>query len=512
MSNDLGWPAWIQIDLETFEIHSPPVILREFAGIYGESFGFTHQTGTQNGVRTFAESHNQDAFRHAFVHGTKALELWDKERYLNTLPIAPITKTNEALFDSIVGSALWWGFANEFTASNVMPQHLQDLWNNGVGVDLAREFMLSRSGNRQTITNDEFAAFVADKIKVSPQRFIMDFEHDPRASNPSNFNLRYLPDRVEYSHRFVMLLQSGRLTTDLMAQLHAMFPDRYVEQCFLAGTMITMADGSRKPIEDIRAGDWVLSFDGQGILKPGRVSRTMTNDVRIILDFHGTFVTPGHVFYCAGGTYKGKFVPLIDILRDDGIVQDRHGTLIRAATGCVVGSEDDRELWAFTIYNDEDGNERVKQKGKLRLGTRWMRPDGRHFSVREYLTRLGGELLDCGYIGFSKTGQKLPFAWVLSDTIPNPEDFILARSKTTLQDIYSAAEWEMPPQKGFPTMQAGSQSQPVAMQRSGMSHRNEPFALKKITRTEGVLQDRRDRQSPDVLTHDAPGTGRKRMH
>jgi hypothetical protein len=55
------------------------VILREFAGIYGQSFGFTHQTGTQNGVRTFAESHNQDAFRHAFVHGTKALELWDKE-------------------------------------------------------------------------------------------------------------------------------------------------------------------------------------------------------------------------------------------------------------------------------------------------------------------------------------------------------------------------------------------------------------------------------------------------
>jgi hypothetical protein len=157
----------------------------------------------------------------------------------------------------------------------------------------------------------------------------------------------------------------------------------------------------------------------------------MTHDVRIILDFHGTFVTPGHIFYCAGGTYAGKFVPLIDILRDDGIVQDRHGTLIRAATGCVVGSEDDRELWAFTIYNDEDGDERVKQKAKIRLGTRWMRPDGRHFSVREYLTRLGGELLDCGYIGFSKTGLRLPFAWVLSDTIPKPEDFILARSNTT---------------------------------------------------------------------------------
>jgi hypothetical protein len=37
MSDDLGWPAWIQIDPETFEIHSPPVILREFAGTYGQS-------------------------------------------------------------------------------------------------------------------------------------------------------------------------------------------------------------------------------------------------------------------------------------------------------------------------------------------------------------------------------------------------------------------------------------------------------------------------------------------
>jgi hypothetical protein len=33
--------------------------------------------------------------------------------------------------------------------------------------------------------------------------------------------------------------------------------------CFAAGTPVTMADGSRKPIEEVRAGDEVLAFDGK---------------------------------------------------------------------------------------------------------------------------------------------------------------------------------------------------------------------------------------------------------
>lgn len=43
--------------------------------------------------------------------------------------------------------------------------------------------------------------------------------------------------------------------------------------CFLAGTKITMADKTEKPIEAIKVGDMVLAFDEKtGELKPDRVS------------------------------------------------------------------------------------------------------------------------------------------------------------------------------------------------------------------------------------------------
>ncbi len=43
--------------------------------------------------------------------------------------------------------------------------------------------------------------------------------------------------------------------------------------CFVAGTKITMADGTEKPIEAIRVGDMILAYDEKtGELKPDRVS------------------------------------------------------------------------------------------------------------------------------------------------------------------------------------------------------------------------------------------------
>jgi DNA helicase-2/ATP-dependent DNA helicase PcrA len=45
-------------------------------------------------------------------------------------------------------------------------------------------------------------------------------------------------------------------------------------QCLVKGTLVTMADGSRRPIEQVRAGDDVLSSYGSGELRPARVVRT----------------------------------------------------------------------------------------------------------------------------------------------------------------------------------------------------------------------------------------------
>jgi DNA helicase-2/ATP-dependent DNA helicase PcrA len=44
------------------------------------------------------------------------------------------------------------------------------------------------------------------------------------------------------------------------------------DQCVVAGTMVTMADGTQKPIEHIREGDEVLSCYGSGDFRPARVT------------------------------------------------------------------------------------------------------------------------------------------------------------------------------------------------------------------------------------------------
>jgi ATP-dependent DNA helicase UvrD/PcrA len=45
------------------------------------------------------------------------------------------------------------------------------------------------------------------------------------------------------------------------------------DQCLVAGTLITMADGSKKPIEKVRVGDEVWSCHGSGRFAPARVTR-----------------------------------------------------------------------------------------------------------------------------------------------------------------------------------------------------------------------------------------------
>jgi superfamily I DNA/RNA helicase len=46
------------------------------------------------------------------------------------------------------------------------------------------------------------------------------------------------------------------------------------DQCLVAGTLVTMADGTQKPIEEVHAGDHVLSCFGSGNFRPALVTRT----------------------------------------------------------------------------------------------------------------------------------------------------------------------------------------------------------------------------------------------
>lgn len=69
-----------------------------------------------------------------------------------------------------------------------------------------------------------------------------------------------------------------------------------------------MADGTTKPIEEIRPGDEVASFDpnalhGLGPLKPGKVTRTSTNITKTIINLRGTHMASGHVVLMDNGEW-----------------------------------------------------------------------------------------------------------------------------------------------------------------------------------------------------------------
>jgi len=218
-------------------------------------------------------------------------------------------------------------------------------------------------------------------------------------------------------------------------------------QCFLADTPIDMWDGSKKPIQDIRPDDWVKSYDKNGKLVPGRVTRTMENRAKFILDFHGVMVTPGHAFYCAEGKFKGQHVPIIDILRDDGAIQKADGAVVRAATNCPVGSLEDQFVWVLAGPT-KNGVITVTDKAQLRLGTKSLRLDGIGVSLLDALVEIHGEIDDHG---FTTTGENILQSvchWPLGKKLPNPEDYVLVRSQLTLNDIYAQGEWDAahPPQ------------------------------------------------------------------
>lgn len=227
----------------------------------------------------------------------------------------------------------------------------------------------------------------------------------------------------------------------------------FVEHCFAAGTMIELWDGSEKPIEEIRANDIVVSIDEHGARVPGRVSRTFENEATILLDVHGLRVTPGHVTLCGDGRFDGRYVPMIDILRSDGALVTAHGEKIRAATNCRVGGPNDRFVWVAAGEHQADGSIVLSDKGRIRVGTRVITPDGRDVSLADLIAAAGGVLSDDGLVTLPERGVAGAFHWPFGETLPKPEDYVLQRSQTSLWAIYEADEWEaIDPQTPAPTL------------------------------------------------------------
>ncbi|WP_208988105.1 hypothetical protein, partial [Pseudovibrio sp. W74] len=206
-----------------------------------------------------------------------------------------------------------------------------------------------------------------------------------------------------------------------------------------------LADGTDKPIEEIAVGDEVKSYNSEGELVASRVSKVFHNQSKHILDVFGLLITPGHVTYCGDGQFKGQHVPIIDILRSDGALMKSDGSLVRAGTGCQVGSEGDALLWAVTGDRQADGNVAIKQKAQIRASSRFILDDGRDVCLLDLIKAADGELTEDGYIKLDVSETPQPFHWIFSDNLPAPEDYVLQRSQVSLAEIYAAAEWESIP-------------------------------------------------------------------
>lgn len=236
----------------------------------------------------------------------------------------------------------------------------------------------------------------------------------------------------------------------------------------------------KKPIELIRVGDIVVSFDDNDNLVPGPVTRTFQNVAKILLDFHGTRVTPGHVYYRPDSTKRYKFETLIDVLREDGVIQRQDGTLIRAATNVPAGDPRDGFVTAITGPRNADGSVTTKDHGRIRLGTRFLVGTGNNrksFAVADLIEAGGGVVGDDELIRVGDDAP-MPFYWEFGSTLPKPEDFVLACSGTTLEDIYKAAEWEsQSPRLPAPVVLDGGPVQPLKAAARSCMPRNKPLEV-----------------------------------
>jgi DNA helicase-2/ATP-dependent DNA helicase PcrA len=74
------------------------------------------------------------------------------------------------------------------------------------------------------------------------------------------------------------------------------------DQCLVEGTLVTMGDGSTKPIETVREGDEVLSSYGSGDFRPARVSSTVQRPAEDLIEIttaagRRIVSTPEHVHF-----------------------------------------------------------------------------------------------------------------------------------------------------------------------------------------------------------------------
>ena len=134
--------------------------------------------------------------------------------------------------------------------------------------------------------------------------------------------------------------------------------------CFVAGTQITMADGSHKAIENIGIGEVVLGKDGMSNTVVAHVRPVLGNRTLVSINGSSPFMSNDHPVYCKDGIWKSANPEATQekyaLLRDWNIEKLSVGDVIETADGMGIAintisehAEDpDTQLYNFTL----DGN------------------------------------------------------------------------------------------------------------------------------------------------------------
>jgi superfamily I DNA/RNA helicase len=103
------------------------------------------------------------------------------------------------------------------------------------------------------------------------------------------------------------------------------------DQCLVAGTLVTMADGSEKPIESVRVGDQVLARHASGEFAAARVARvhsaTRSTGIRIVTSGGCTLISTGEHKHFAGVVSVRGPGPIVDG-QGNTATQVRRGTAV----------------------------------------------------------------------------------------------------------------------------------------------------------------------------------------
>ena len=159
-------------------------------------------------------------------------------------------------------------------------------------------------------------------------------------SNLQVFDLTEDPN-ISYSDFIIDNELQGSNIDEFLRELENDVEQRKIENdqpnfCFSGDTLISVDFSSGLRIDELEVGQSVLAFsNATGQLEPAHITQIHVTPNQSVIDFHGTLVTPGHVFVQPDDAWR----EIGAVLLADAFVLNEDGEIIRARTGELVSPE-----------------------------------------------------------------------------------------------------------------------------------------------------------------------------